>query len=107
MVGMLGFLSQILKPSKVSLQRDPVHLTHVDFNKSTGEFTCLPKEWEQERDFEIRRDQDLQAAIVEYYQDIWDRMGAVHLTRNPHGKTLNDNFESPVGINRSIPPGES
>jgi len=32
---------------EVSTPYDPVHRTHVGFNSSTGEFTCLPKEWQQ------------------------------------------------------------
>ncbi|KAI6164633.1 STE/STE20/PAKA protein kinase [Pisolithus thermaeus] len=48
--GMLGFMSEFLNTSKrpeISTPYDPVHLTHVGFNSSTGEFTGLPKEWQQ------------------------------------------------------------
>jgi p21-activated kinase 1 len=48
--GMLGFMSEFLNQSKrleISTPYDPVHLTHVGFNSSTGEFTGLPKEWQQ------------------------------------------------------------
>ncbi|EJU03437.1 PAK-box/P21-Rho-binding protein, partial [Dacryopinax primogenitus] len=30
----------------ISAPYDPVHLTHVGFNSSTGEFIGLPKEWQ-------------------------------------------------------------
>jgi p21-activated kinase 1 len=31
----------------ISTPYDPIHLTHVGFNNATGEFTGLPKEWQQ------------------------------------------------------------
>jgi p21-activated kinase 1 len=43
-------LASIFSSSKrpeISTPYDPVHLTHVGFNTSTGEFTGLPKEWQQ------------------------------------------------------------
>ena len=48
--GMLGFMTDFLNSNKrpeISTPYDPVHLTHVGFNSSTGEFTGLPKEWQQ------------------------------------------------------------
>ena len=48
--GMLGFMTDFLNSSKrpeISTPYDPVHLTHVGFNSSTGEFTGLPEEWQQ------------------------------------------------------------
>ncbi|KAG8933676.1 signal transducing kinase of the PAK [Tulasnella sp. 419] len=48
--GMLSFMSDFLSTQKkpeISTPYDPVHLTHVGFNSSTGEFTGLPKEWQQ------------------------------------------------------------
>jgi p21-activated kinase 1 len=50
--GVFGLMN-ILSPSsqgkrpEISTPYDPVHLTHVGFNSSTGEFTGLPKEWQQ------------------------------------------------------------
>ncbi|KAH8918483.1 PBD-domain-containing protein, partial [Atractiella rhizophila] len=35
------------KRFEISTPYDPVHLTHVGFNSDTGEFTGLPKEWQQ------------------------------------------------------------
>ncbi|KAF8488851.1 hypothetical protein F5888DRAFT_1274100 [Russula emetica] len=35
------------KGPETSTPYDPVHLTHVGFNSSTGEFTGLPKKWQQ------------------------------------------------------------
>lgn len=32
---------------EISTPFNPIHLTHVGFNSSTGEFTGLPKEWQQ------------------------------------------------------------
>lgn len=53
--GMFGFMSDLLNNNKsgpstiatISTPYDPVHLTHVGFNQDTGEFTGLPKEWQQ------------------------------------------------------------
>ncbi|KAH8108875.1 hypothetical protein DFH11DRAFT_1630934, partial [Phellopilus nigrolimitatus] len=39
-------MSSAKKP-EISTPYDPVHLTHVGFNASTGEFTGLPREWQQ------------------------------------------------------------
>ncbi|KAJ9104015.1 hypothetical protein QFC19_004149 [Naganishia cerealis] len=44
-----GFMSDLLSKDKqpvISGPYDPVHLTHVGFNSDTGEFTGLPREWQ-------------------------------------------------------------
>lgn len=91
--GMLGFMSDFLNTSKrpeISTPYDPVHLTHVGFNSSTGEFTGLPKEWQQllQESGISRSEQEKnpQAVmdIVKFYQeghgDVWDKMGAIETT---------------------------
>lgn len=91
--GMLGFMSDFLNTSKrpeISTPYDPVHLTHVGFNSSTGEFTGLPKEWQQllQESGISRSEQEKnpQAVmdIVKFYQeghgDVWDKMGALETT---------------------------
>ncbi|KAI5999363.1 STE/STE20/PAKA protein kinase [Pisolithus orientalis] len=91
--GMLGFMSEFLNTSKrpeISTPYDPVHLTHVGFNSSTGEFTGLPKEWQQllQESGISRSEQEKnpQAVmdIVKFYQeghgDVWDKMGAIETT---------------------------
>ncbi|OAQ34841.1 PBD-domain-containing protein, partial [Linnemannia elongata AG-77] len=35
------------KKMEISSPYNPVHLTHVGYNLDTGEFTGLPKEWQQ------------------------------------------------------------
>ena len=48
--GMLRFMPDLLnsnKRSEISTPYDPVHLTRVGFNSSTGGFSGLPKEWQQ------------------------------------------------------------
>ncbi|TFK51796.1 Pkinase-domain-containing protein [Heliocybe sulcata] len=88
--GMLGFMSDFLTTSKrleISTPYDPVHLTHVGFNSSTGEFTGLPKEWQQllQESGISRTEQEKnpQAVmeIVKFYQegmesrgDVWEKM---------------------------------
>ena len=86
--GMLGFMTDFLNPNKrpeITTPHDLVHLTHVGFNSSTGEFTGLPKEWKQLlQDIGISKsDQEKNPLavmeIVKFYQegggDVWDKMG--------------------------------
>jgi hypothetical protein len=87
--GMLGFMSELLNSNKrleISTPYDPVHLTHVGFNTSTGEFTGLPKEWQQLLQdsgisrMEQEKNPEAVFEIVKFYQegggDVWDKMGA-------------------------------
>ncbi|PCH36234.1 Pkinase-domain-containing protein [Wolfiporia cocos MD-104 SS10] len=88
----LGFVTDLLNSSKrpeISTPYDPVHLTHVGFNSSTGEFTGLPKEWQQLLQesgiskSEQERNPQAVMDIVKFYQEgrgdnsVWDKMGAV------------------------------
>lgn len=86
--GMFGFMSDILNTQKkpeISTPYDPVHLTHVGFNSSTGEFTGLPKEWQQllQESGISKQEQEKNPLavmeIVKFYQegggDVWDKMG--------------------------------
>jgi p21-activated kinase 1 len=86
--GMLGFMTDFLNSNKrpeISTPYDPVHLTHVGFNSSTGEFTGLPKEWQQLlQDSGISKSEQEKnplavMEIVKFYQegggDVWDKMG--------------------------------
>ncbi|GBE86664.1 Serine/threonine-protein kinase SMU1 [Sparassis crispa] len=90
--GMFNFMSDFLNSSKrpeISTPYDPVHLTHVGFNSSTGEFTGLPKEWQQLLQesgiSKSEQEKNPQAVmeIVKFYQEgrgdtsVWDKMGAV------------------------------
>ncbi|GAA5990159.1 hypothetical protein JCM10908_005851 [Rhodotorula pacifica] len=63
------------RKAQISTPYDPVHLTHVGFNSSTGEFTGLPKEWQQllqnagvSREEQAAHPQAV-AEIVAFYQD--------------------------------------
>ena len=96
-----GFLDLLSQPKRVEISTpyDPVHLTHVGFNVDTGEFTGLPKEWQQLlSDSGISKQEQLahpQAVvdIVAFYQDatkketvrpgaedddVWQKFGAAH-----------------------------
>ena len=86
-------MSEFLNTSKrpeISTPYDPVHLTHVGFNSSTGEFTGLPKEWQQLLQesgiSRLEQEKNPQAVmdIVKFYQeghgDVWDKMGAIETT---------------------------
>ncbi|KAJ7281514.1 STE/STE20/PAKA protein kinase [Mycena rebaudengoi] len=105
----LGFIFNNTKRPEISTPYDPVHLTHVGFNSSTGEFTGLPKEWQQllQESGISRSDQEKnpQAVmeIVKFYQegqagDPWDKLGAMGAFE-PDANN-NDGFANP----RSPPP---
>jgi p21-activated kinase 1 len=122
--GMLGFVSDLLGSNKrveISTPYDPVHLTHVGFNTSTGEFTGLPKEWQQLLQesgisrMEQERNPEAVMEIVKFYQegggggDVWDKMGGALkggppvLPAPPASKPLMDeSFYAPVCL--SNPP---
>jgi p21-activated kinase 1 len=103
---MLGGMFDFLAPSKrpeISTPYDPVHLTHVGFNSSTGEFTGLPKEWQQllqesgiSRSEQEKNPQAVME-IVKFYQegrgDVWDKMGAVGVEQST---STNEGFVNPV-----------
>ncbi|PPQ64773.1 hypothetical protein CVT24_007859 [Panaeolus cyanescens] len=107
--GVLGLMSEMFNSTKrpeISTPYDPVHLTHVGFNSSTGEFTGLPKEWQQllqesgiSRSEQEKNPQAVME-IVKFYQeghgDVWDKMGNVG-SHNPYLQTkLEDAFQNPV-----------
>jgi len=105
--GVLGFMSEFLNTNKrpeISTPYDPVHLTHVGFNSSTGEFTGLPKEWQQllqesgiSRSEQEKNPQAVME-IVKFYQeghgDVWDKLGAMGGPTPP----TDDGFQNPVSI---------
>jgi p21-activated kinase 1 len=128
--GMLGFMSEFLNTPKrpeISTPYDPVHLTHVGFNSSTGEFTGLPKEWQQllqesgiSRSEQEKNPQAVME-IVKFYQeghgDVWDKLGAIATFESQSGSLtqLQDGFHNPVctilskkqfysNISLSVPP---
>ena len=83
----LDFLTPTKRP-EISIPYDPVHLMHVGFNSSTGEFTGMPKEWQQllQESGITRQEQEKnpQAVmeVVKFYQEthgdqIWDKLGNV------------------------------
>ena len=121
--GMLGFMTDFLNSNKrpeISTPYDPVHLTHVGFNSSTGEFTGLPKEWQQLlQDSGISKsDQEKNPLavmeIVKFYQegggDVWDKMGHTAAPQSqpipgtiPHpfpvlSKSVDDSLVSTVSV---------
>ncbi|BGP25984.1 p21-activated kinase 1 [Rhodotorula toruloides] len=107
---------------EISTPYDPVHLTHVGFNSDTGEFTGLPKEWQQllqnagvSREEQAAHPQAV-AEIVAFYQDatkglaappgaeqddVWDKFRkASGSAQGGHGPPTQGNFEQP----RAAPP---
>lgn len=105
------FLSSSKRP-EISTPYDPVHLTHVGFNSSTGEFTGLPKEWQQLLQesgiSKSEQEKNPQAVmeIVKFYQEsrgdtsVWDKMGAIPAPQPPQPKQqyVDDGFQNPVSV---------
>lgn len=105
-----GFVSEVFKSSQrpeISTPYDPVHLTHVGFNSSTGEFTGLPKEWQQllqesgiSRSEQEKNPQAVME-IVKFYQegqghDPWDKLGNVGGPTADAGYNKIEEFSNPV-----------
>ncbi|CAJ0625287.1 7856_t:CDS:10 [Entrophospora sp. SA101] len=83
------------KRVEISSPYDPVHLTHVGFNQETGEFTGLPKEWQQLLQDSGITKQDQQAhpqAVIEIVQFYQDTAGG---TTSPSSKPRKMSPESP------------
>lgn len=87
----IDFLATAKKP-EISQPFDPVHLTHVGFNSSTGEFTGLPKEWQQLLQesgisrLEQERNPQAVMEIVKFYQEgrgEYDKMGNMGVISAP------------------------
>ena len=108
--GVLGLMSEMFNPTKrpeISTPYDPVHLTHVGFNSSTGEFTGLPKEWQQllqesgiSRSEQEKNPQAVME-IVKFYQeghgDVWDKLGNVGSTPDVALQSrIEESFQNPV-----------
>jgi p21-activated kinase 1 len=94
------------KRPEISTPYDPVHLTHVGFNSSTGEFTGLPKEWQQllqENGISrLEQEKNPQAVmeIVKFYQEghgtAWDKLGNVGGSQDLYQPKNEETFQNPV-----------
>ena len=109
----LPFLNNNKRP-EISTPYDPVHLTHVGFNSSTGEFTGLPKEWQQLLQesgiSKLEQEKNPQAVmeIVKFYQEgrgdtsVWDKMGAapaplpLQTAQSQPKQFVEEGFQNPV-----------
>lgn len=106
---------------EISTPYDPVHLTHVGFNSDTGEFTGLPKEWQQllQESGISRQDQEAnpQAVmdIVAFYQDatkgagndddVWKKFGGAKGPSTPGTPSSNGSRPGTTeGAANSAPP---
>ncbi|CAG8701985.1 6796_t:CDS:10, partial [Cetraspora pellucida] len=92
-----SLMSDLLSTQKrveISSPYDPVHLTHVGFNQETGEFTGLPKEWQQLLQESGISKEDQQAhpqavlEIVKFYQDNTAEGGKNSIWEKFHNATL-------------------
>ncbi|GAA5984877.1 hypothetical protein JCM5350_002593 [Sporobolomyces pararoseus] len=125
--GFSSFLADVFsgpnKKVEISTPYDPVHLTHVGFNSDTGEFTGLPKEWQQllqnagvSREEQAAHPQAV-AEIVAFYQDATKGMGVAagdekddvwkKFAHGPEGANggVVGNFEQPRAAPPPPPPG--
>jgi p21-activated kinase 1 len=108
--GVLGLMSMFSQSKRIEISTpyDPVHLTHVGFNSSTGEFTGLPKEWQQllqesgiSRSEQEKNPQAVME-IVKFYQegqaDKWDKIGNMSpaAPEHPYHPKLDDPLHNPV-----------
>lgn len=114
--GFVNSMSDVFSAQKkieISTPYDPVHLTHVGFNSDTGEFTGLPKEWQQllQESGISRQDQEAnpQAVmdIVAFYQDatksdgdtdVWKKMGYAKGNNQAPGTPRTDTSSSDDGF---------
>jgi p21-activated kinase 1 len=115
--GILGNFFNINRRLHISAPHDPVHLTHVGFDSSTGEFTGLPQVWQQLLQAggisKTDQERDLLATmeVVKFYQesggDVRDKMvhapapgssrsapipGAAHVAYPGVSKSVDDSF---------------
>lgn len=83
---MLGFIPEFLSIPKspvIGNPADPVHLTHVSYNSSTGEHAGLPNEWQHilqdGRTFHEDQERNPKAVmeIVKFYQEGRDKSGSI------------------------------
>jgi len=114
--GVLGFMSvfNASRRPEISTPYDPVHLTHVGFNSSTGEFTGLPKEWQQllqesgiSRSEQEKNPQAVME-IVKFYQEgqgdnVWDKFGKVAVGDSTLVSKGDDALQNPVSSCLSFP----
>lgn len=77
------------KRPKISTPYDPVHLKHVGFNSSTGEFTGLPREWQQISQEGYRVKTPMNNLVDEFEQAGHNSLKAVEI--RPHGSGRNKN----------------
>lgn len=112
--GMFNFMSDFLGNNKrieISTPYDPVHLTHVGFNSSTGEFTGLPKEWQQLLQesgiSKLEQEKNPQAVmeIVKFYQEtggggtsVWDKLGNLAPQHSSSPKPYEEGYQNPVSL---------
>ncbi|KAG8950727.1 signal transducing kinase of the PAK [Tulasnella sp. 424] len=103
---MLSFISDFLNTPKrpeIGTPYDPVHLCHVAFNSCTGEYTGLPKEWQQilQENGISREDQEKNpqafVEISKFYQEMAGAPGKIADESMPTSPTIpqqtNGNFD--------------
>ncbi|RUS14059.1 hypothetical protein BC937DRAFT_94410 [Endogone sp. FLAS-F59071] len=95
-----NLLSTNTKQLEISSPYSPIHLTHVGFNADTGEFTGLPREWQEllQQSGISRKEQDEhpQAVldIIGFYNDttkgsddfVWQKFGRAQANYGPPPK---------------------
>ncbi|KAG7571365.1 hypothetical protein FFLO_00717 [Filobasidium floriforme] len=101
--GVFGFMTDLLNTKSavvISAPYDPVHLTHVGFNSDTGEFTGLPKEWQQtlQANGVTREEQEKNPqAVLDIMKFYGDNMANGHSIQ----EGVFDKMKNAAGSNRS------
>lgn len=112
-----AFVSPTPKKPDISTPYDPVHLTHVGFNATTGQFFGLPKEWQvllQQSGITLQeQEQNPQTVmdIVAFYQDtaqerppgdendnVWSKFGANMDESQDSGEWLTEAYGVDAGM---------
>ncbi|CAE6524861.1 unnamed protein product [Rhizoctonia solani] len=111
--GMFSFMDNFLtaqKKPEISTPYDPVHLTHVGFNSSTGEFTGLPKEWQQLLSdsgisrLEQERNPETVMEVMKFYQETQGAVAIGDVFDKMNGHPTNGK-SSPPDVPSKLPNG--
>ncbi|THW29181.1 serine/threonine protein kinase [Aureobasidium pullulans] len=111
----------------ISAPENPVHITHVGVDNRTGEFTGLPREWQNIlasagiSEQEQKRDPKAIVDIVTFYKEnaeknpedgIWQKFGQAHARDTPQHMSPPSGLTSPIvtpgsGFNSLVSPPQS
>ncbi|KAB8293976.1 hypothetical protein EYC80_009443 [Monilinia laxa] len=113
--GFSGFMSSIGVGSprgvKISAPENPVHVTHVGYDNTTGQFTGLPKEWQRminESGITKKEQEQHPQTIVDivgFYKENTDKGGEEIFDKFDHAKVPEMTIARPVPAPLPLSPG--